>query len=54
MFYYHGTWSDLRTVYDYQLNVDWYTGDGSPVMSDSDSVTVTDGWLIKDFMFQQV
>ena len=46
--YYHGGW-ESRTVYDYMLNVDWYTGDGSQIMSDSDSVTVTQSMVDQGF-----
>ena len=45
---YDGSWSS-RNISDYHLNVDWYTGDGSPIMSDTSSVTVTQSMVEQGF-----
>ena len=45
---YHGSWSSRDIHYSY-LDVNWYTGDGSPIMSDSSSVTVTQSMVDQGF-----
>ena len=46
---YGGGYWDYRDISSSYLDVNWYTGDGSPIMSDSSSVMVTQSMVDQGF-----